>query len=329
MWRLSLSLVVLAGLAGGCGRVGYELLGIDGDGGVVQRDGRVPADAAGSDAAAIDAAGIDGGSPPPSVGPFGPGRRIDALASGYRDSDPTCTEDLLELYFTSARLDGTGNLDIWVSRRGSAADPWGAPAEVAELNTIDHEQTPEIAPDGLTLYLSSTRAGGPPRYDVYVSTRDSRDAPWTTPTPVDELDTDANDVAPTPSADGLRIMLHRYGPGSANIFEAARPSTGDVFRTPALVTELNSPSSDGAAFPWNDARTVVFDSNRPGTGSWDLYVATRPSLTAPFDPPTPISELNTVGKESAPWVSPDGGYILYTHSDLASDWDENIWEAFR
>ena len=345
-------MALLVPVALGCGRVGYDLLAGEGDGGGMGLDGEVPPDATGLDGGDVDAGSIDGGGVDAgstdgggvdagtdagpavdgggtgAIGPFGTPNRVPGLNTSYPEYGPTATADLLEMYFTSDRA--VANDDIYRSTRASTADAWGAPVRVAELSSEDYDATPEISPDGLTMWFASDRTGGMPQFDIYVSTRASRSDPWGTPVLVSELTSGDDDVAPAPSADGLRIMFHRYAFPSYDILEATRGSTGASWGTPALVTSLNTSSNEGAPFPWGDARTVVFDSNRSGgAGSWDLYVATRPTLGDTFDTITPISGLNTAEKESDPWVSPDGSYILFTRGDLGVGDNGDIWEARR
>src|SRR5262245_44597473 len=88
----------------------------------------------------------DGGGAPDPVGPL-----VDAVA---RDTDPTFTEDLRELYFMTTR---TGSKNIWRSVRADAASAWGAPVEVPELSTGYQEENPRISADGLRLWFFSDR----------------------------------------------------------------------------------------------------------------------------------------------------------------------------
>jgi hypothetical protein len=319
----------------GCGRVGYDPLSEVADGfeprdgapdadGASPPDGALPADAG----APLDATPVDGGGALGwPEGSFGTLRAVTAVNTDFPESDPTVTADLLEMYFRSDR--GVANDDIYRSRRASPSDPWGPAERVAELSSLDDDQTPEVAPDGLTIWLASTRAGGRPQQDIYIATRASRSDPWGAPTLVAELSTDLDEAAPTPSADGLRLTMHRLDGGSFDIMEATRSSVGAPFGVPRFVAELNSAAQDGAAFLWGDGRTVVFDSSRSGAGSWDLWIATRPTLADPFGSASPIAELDTADKEAGPWVSPDGRYIVFGRGQEGLGTNGDIWEAFR
>ena len=48
-----------------------------------------------------------------------------AVNSTYRDYAPDISADGLEFYFSSNRPGGSGNADIWVSRRENNTNPWG------------------------------------------------------------------------------------------------------------------------------------------------------------------------------------------------------------
>ena len=120
-----------------------------------------------------------------------PFRNIAPLAAvndaTYDDDDPSPTGDLLEPYVDSDRPGaGAAMGDIWVARRGSTADPFGAPALVTELASTADDTTPEVSADGLTMYFSSDRSSAGDR-DIYITTRPDRGSSWATPQRVDEL----------------------------------------------------------------------------------------------------------------------------------------------
>src|ERR1041385_2596536 len=96
------------------------------------------------------------------------------------DDDPTLTSDLLELYFNRSS-------DIYVSRRSKVSDPWGAPSLVTELSSASGETTPEITSNGLTIFISSDKAPTTGGEDIWMSTRVSRSAAWSTPVHIDAL----------------------------------------------------------------------------------------------------------------------------------------------
>lgn len=94
-----------------------------------------------------------------------------------RDTRTSIRYDGLEMYVTSSRpgsvLDSnsTPSLDIWVSTRAKLEDPWGAPANVAAVNTAYGDGAPSLSADGTELYFYSNHPGGNGANDLYVSHR--------------------------------------------------------------------------------------------------------------------------------------------------------------
>lgn len=72
---------------------------------------------------------------------------------------------------------------------------------------------------------------------------------------------------------------------------------------------LNTDVEDEYADLSADELTIYFSSTRPGgvgIGTYDIYQATRPSISAPFANLLPVSGVNTSGDERAPRVTADG-----------------------
>jgi hypothetical protein len=77
-----------------------------------------------------------------------------------------------KLYFSSKRAGGFGDYDIWVSTY--AGGSWGAPANLGpDVNTAYADNCPWFAPDGETMYFSSTRPGGRGYYDIWYTVLDN------------------------------------------------------------------------------------------------------------------------------------------------------------
>lgn len=234
------------------------------------------------------------------------------LTSDAVDDNPTLTEDLLEIYFTSRRDGGSGSTDLWFARRASRDAPFDPPEPLVELNTDAFESSPAISRDGLTLWFGSEREGGLGDVDVWVSTRADRDAPWSAPTHVASLSSEAADI-PRPLGAGDRVMplaSRRNDAGLYWTYLAERDETG-AFGAPVLVEEL---AADDAAtvdaFLTDDGLHLWFNRT-PVDGSGDLYVSTRETLDAPFGEPVPVEDVNTPFEERDPWLSPDGDELYF------------------
>ena len=97
------------------------------------------------------------------------------------------------------------------------------------------------------------------------------------------------------SADGLRLYLSVATVDRDDLAVATRESVSEDFGTPSLVLFefLNTPEyNDGTPVLSPDELEIVFNSNRPGAGSYDLYYASRPSIDAAFGLPVPLTDLN-------------------------------------
>lgn len=90
------------------------------------------------------------------------------------------------------------------------------------------------------------------------------------------------------------------------------PALAD-WSTPVPITELNSAASESGAYLSADGLTMYFDRGSiPGGTSWfQLYTATRSSLSSPFTNIAPISELSATAHVGHPCVSQDGLRLYY------------------
>ena len=269
------TVAVSATVAAACGRIDYE-----------------PASQLVNDGA-VDAA-TDAGA----LALFGPPRPVLGLDGIGSYDDPTFTTDGLLLVFNR-------DSDIWSASRSSASDPFGEGVLVSELSTAEYETSPEIAGDGLTIWFA--RRPETASHDIWVATRASRTAPWDPPTPVAELNTSVVDTSPTPSTDLTWLTFAR----ARDIFLARRSSTTDPWTDLGAIPSLVSAEDDGGAMLARGATTILFDSERPGAGLGDIWMAERADTSSPFGPPRPVEELNTAGDEGDPWVSEDARHIIF------------------
>lgn len=102
---------------------------------------------------------------------FGAAVPVNALNSTGTDADPSMTADGREIFFHSNRP-GSAGTDVYRSVRTSVLEPWSTPEPLGPVvNTAASENLVAIAPDGETLYFTSSREGGFGSNDIYVTTR--------------------------------------------------------------------------------------------------------------------------------------------------------------
>lgn len=265
---------------------------------------------------------LPGGFTVTELGAFAPPTLIAGVNDpDASDDDPSLTGDRLELYFNSGRGGGPGGGDIWFSTRASTSDPWGAPAVVPVVNSAQAETTPSISLDGLTLYFASARSGN---QDVYVATRASRTAPWSTPVRIAELSSPGDDSGVHVSATGLMVMLTSNRDGAIRIYQSTRASTADPWGTPVQQTALIVRDDQWDPCIADAERLVLFGANVGGLG--DLYAAQRASPLSPFDAPVLVEGVNTAADEEDPWISEDLRYLVFV-SNVSGV--EKIYETQR
>lgn len=281
---------------------------------------------------------------PQSLGPI--------VNSASNEAGITLSSDGLELYFSSQRPGGLGDYDIWVSRRQSVDDPWGPPANLgATVNTPYTELYPCLSSDDLTLYFSdsysgSPRPGGLGGGDIWMTTRTSRDEPWTTPVNLGAPVNSTNlDMSPTVSADGLTLVFNSNnragGLGSWDLWMSTRPGLQDAWGQPVnLGSAVNSGNWEGESGLSADGRALIFGSGRTGlVGGVDLWFSARKTPADPWTNGVSLGPVvNSVRDDGTGRFSPDmrtlyfcsdragtlGGYDLYAASIIPIvDFDGN------
>ena len=252
-----------------------------------------------------------------TLGPFGPPAIVAELsASGSNDFKESLRGDMLEIFFCSDRPGGPGNQDVWTATRASTSDPWSTPTLVAEVSSSSHETGTALSVDGYTLWVSSDRPGGTGGLDIYVSTRATLTSSWSSPTPVNELNTTSDEFARTPALSGLLMppsyALTKY---KYQTYFASRADGGSPWSAPTRLAEVDTANIDTDAFLTEDALTLYISTDRIVAGDQDLFVATRSDVGSPFGTPSALAELNAAGSQDRdPWLSPDG-HEMYFSSD--------------
>jgi hypothetical protein len=251
---------------------------------------------------------------------------VPELRTDVRTDNPTLTADLLEIFFTSERVSGNG--DVWFARRSAPSQAFVAAQPIMEVNTAGFETSAAISADGLTLWFGSDRPGGVGTTDIWVSSRPNRSAPWSTPVNVVALNTTGEDIPRPPGQHGLVMPLSSKETPAAvyQTFLAERASSGAPFGTPALIAELAyAERSTVDGFLTDDGLTLFFSSSPlqfltdagPSVDGGalptaDLFVAWRRSVNEPFLLTQPLDDLNTPGDERDPWLTPDGKTLYFT-----------------
>lgn len=226
------------------------------------------------------------------------------------DGSPTVSTDETELFFTSERI---GQRDLFVSTRPSKQAAWGEPVNlgppVDDPNAGDFSL--RLSPDGKSLYFASNRSGGFGTADMYVATRASRQHPWGPAVNLGpNLNTEAFEAFPTPSADGRTLFFNRstaFDSDDSDIWITTRANPTDPWSRPRRVPRgINSERAEFSPSLSADGTTLYFASGR--RGAIEIWVSTRRDRgSQAWGPPQRLgADVNLPGAMTlAPFISGD------------------------
>ncbi len=139
-----------------------------------------------------------------SAADFGGVIPLSTLNTASNDQQPYLLPDGSEIYFSSDR---SGDSDVYRARRNGSG--FGPPSAVTEINTAGiADEHPVISGDDLTIFFSSTRAGGVGNIDVWTATRATTSSQFGAITDVQAVNTASKDIPDWISPDGCRLYLH-------------------------------------------------------------------------------------------------------------------------
>ncbi len=202
------------------------------------------------------------------------------------DIAPALSYDGLTLYFASNRPGGSGELDIWMVTRKSTHDPWEALTNLGpEVNTAAPESAPSISTDGLSLFFSGHprgpfRPGDLGEGDLWVTTRKTKQVPWTTPINLGSLvNSSSFEGSPCVTKDGLSLLFNSKRSGNnglRDLWITTRKTTRTPWSTPTnLGSGVNSTGADYNPSVSSDGSTLYFASfgsrSEGGPGNADIW----------------------------------------------------------
>jgi Tol biopolymer transport system component len=302
-------------------------------------NGVEPADAARPDGAAgqscsdgalnQDELAVDCGGVCPACncefGAFSGVAEVTGLGSAGDEYGPTLSPDGASLYFSVA---ASTDEDIFVATRSGRGTEFSAVHALPVVNGSSLDGSPFVTHDDRTLLFFSNRAGGVGDRDLWMATRPSPDVDFSEPVPILGVNSTGLDLLPELSPDGLTLRFESVRPGgsgSSDLWVAERSLPSGPFGAPRPLSELNTTGREEGFSLSRDQLTIVFSSNRGGSGM-DLWVATRGAVDAAFGTPEPLSALNSTAVELDPALSLDGREIFFVSTRGGA---HRIWHASR
>jgi hypothetical protein len=181
---------------------------------------------------------------------------VSSLNSAFDDTHPYLNRNGLALWFESGRV--SGGIAVYLATRATTLAAFGsAVSSTVHLNDSTNDAQPFVSYDANDntdneLWFVSDRANTDltlGSFNILKSTINSGGS--STPTFVNELNSDGKDFFPTVSADGLTVYIssdRRGGVGGFDIWRSHRRLISDPFPAPSLVPELNDASNNFASW---------------------------------------------------------------------------------
>jgi hypothetical protein len=207
----------------------------------------------------------------------------------------------------------------------------------SELNTPFQDGCPIQSPDGLSLYIATTR----PRFagdtrtdlDIWVAKRASVSAPWGPPVNLGEpVNSAADDFCPTPvRGKGLFFVSRKTTAASCglgDIYFTRRNSAGEWRQPRHFACAPAGPNSaldeQGPSYVEAGGSFLYF-SRSSATVPGDIYVSEK-RLDGSFAPATAVAELNSAGNDIQPNVRKDGLEVVFSSNRAGSLGNtQDIW----
>lgn len=197
------------------------------------------------------------------------------------------------------------------------------PGSSSQVNTTFVDGCPIQSPDGLSLYMASTRPGGLGGIDLWVAHRPSTAVGFGTPVNLGPaINSGADDFCPTPvPGNGLYFVSTRGG--NADIYFARRNPAHGWSAPVSLGAPVNSalpefsPSyfeADGRAFLYFSRGPDIYSAERQADGSWGSV--------------GPVAGLQHAAADFRPNVRKDGLEIVFD-SNRGTAGDQDLYFATR
>ncbi len=177
------------------------------------------------------------------------------INSKFEETSATISPDNKYIFFASKRPNGIGRKDLWYSIK-LPDESWDTPINLGDIiNTEFDEDFPQIAPDGKTLYFSSTGHFGMGGYDLFKTTWDTTNMTFTKPENLGyPINTPNDNKTISVSKSGRYGYIHDFREGGYGDLDIYRITFLDV---PAPVISLNAKIYNKDSVEIYGARNIV------------------------------------------------------------------------
>jgi hypothetical protein len=244
---------------------------------------------------------------------------------------PFLSFDGMTLYFSRVRSDSFYYGRIFRATRQEPFGPFTSVREIpGDLNlSPGHDLCPWVSPDNLRMYYHYEYQG---IFSLRFSERTSVDEPWPEGTEIVELNVLGEQLrAPKLTPDELNIFFDAYelpgGKGGYDIWMATRLDRNSPFGNVTNLSELNTTSHELGPSVSSGGFNLFFHSNR--NGSYQIFQATRQSLTEPFIEILHLAALDTPeGASLHPYLVSDNSTIYFMRQFGEDRSTRDIWISY-
>jgi hypothetical protein len=208
----------------------------------------------------------------------------------------------------------------------------------SELNTPFMDGCPIQSPDGLSLYIASTRPGGVGLLDIWVARREEKSDPWGVPENLGEpINSASDEFCPTPVRGGGLFFVSREAlPDSCGLGDIyfTRYNTTHGWSEPRnLGCAPDGPNTgldeQGPSYVENDDDVYLFFSSGSAVVPGDIYVSRKLSGWN-FGGSTPVAGLNDpAANDIQPNVRKDGLEVVFSSNRAGTLGAQDIWASTR
>jgi WD40-like Beta Propeller Repeat len=258
-----------------------------------------------------------------------------ALNTLFNEGCPYQSPDGRSLYIASNRPGGLGGLDIWIARRATKHDPWGAPENAGAAVNSDVDDFCPTPVRGHGLFFVSARSGGCGGADIYFTRL--QHGVWESPQNLGcHINSTGGEASPSYFEGDHGDAFLYFSSNRAGGFEPGGVDSDIYFSlnfgAAQLAPGLNTASDDSRPNVSKDGREIVFDSTRPGTFGTlpDIWTASRDSIDEDWPTPEHLdAPVNSTANETRATLSRDGLTMYFGSTRPGSEGSSDIYVTTR
>jgi len=251
------------------------------------------------------------------------------------------SHDGLELYLDSDRPGNYGYWDIYVCMRSNENDDWDTPKNLGPVvNSARPDGCASLSVDGLEMYFHShNRSGGWGAWDIWVTKRESKEAPWSTPVNLGApVNSSAWENCPSLSKNGCELYFgsnRSGGYGDIDVWVTKRATKNDPWGEPTNLGPLVNSSAEEAILSLShDGLVLLFSEDITGPllpggyGREDLWATTRKSTIDPWSRRFNLGPIvNSSFTDSDPTISASGTTLYFTSNRPGGIGNYDLYQA--